>query len=150
MWIKTADLADGPAEDRLNRGDFAALAGLTPANDDERFARAAALVQLGRYEEARPDLVKLTAEPRLGQAAALELALCEMRKIGGDEGVLALVEPVIEKGGAEAAARPRALHLRGLVAMRRVDMQGAVRDVLEAADGFNKLNLTASSVKVNE
>ncbi len=150
VWIKTVDLADGPAEEKLHRGEFSDLAGLAPASDDERFARAAALVQLGRYEEARPDLVKLTADARLGSAAALELALCEMRKIGGDEGVLALVEPVIEKGGAEAAARPRALHLRALVAMRRVDMQGAVKDLLEAADGFSKLNLTAGSAQVND
>jgi tetratricopeptide (TPR) repeat protein len=150
MWIKTVDLADGPAEDRLASGDFAGLADLKAANDDERYARAAALVQLGRYEEARPDLLALTADARLGSAAALELAMCEMRKIGGDDGVLALVEPVIEKGGAEAAARPRALHLRALVAMRRVDMQGAVKDLLEAADGFQKLGLIAGSAQVND
>ncbi|MCC6918804.1 MAG: protein kinase [Alphaproteobacteria bacterium] len=150
MWIKTVDLADGPAEEKLHAGAFAELAAIAPANDDERFARSAALVQLGRYEEARPDLVKLAGDTRLGTAAALELALCEMRKIGGDEGVLALVEPVIEKGGAEAAARPRALHLRGLVAMRRVDMQGAVKDLLEASDGFSKLENVAGSAQVND
>ncbi len=112
MWIKTVDLADGPAEEKLHAGAFAELAAIAPANDDERFARAAALVQLGRYEEARPDLVKLTTDARLGAAAALELALCEMRKIGGDDAVLALLEPVIADGGSEIAARPRAADTR--------------------------------------
>ena len=150
MWIKTVDLLDGPVEDKLHSGAFADLAAVVPANDDERFARAAALVQLGRFEEARGDLQALMAEPRLAAAAALELAACEMRKIGGEAEVLKLIEPVIEKGGAEAAARPRALHLRGLIEMRRVDMQSAVKDLLAAADGYSAVASIPGSAQVND
>lgn len=150
MWIKTVDLIDGPAERKLHDGLFDELAAIAPTNEDERFAKAAALVQLGRYEEARDDLTLLTGVPRLAAAAALELAMCEMRKLGGEMGVLALIEPIIENGGMEAAARPRALHLRALVEMRRIDMQGAVRDLLEAADLFNKLGYVAGSAQVND
>src|SRR5262245_33005955 len=127
MWIKTVDLVDGPAEQKLVAGDFAGLAGISPANDDEKFAKAAALVQLGRFEESRPLLMEAHAAPRLSAAAALELAAYEMRKIGNDDAVLALVDPVIEKGGSEATAQPRAMHLRGLVDMRRADMQAAMK-----------------------
>lgn len=150
MWIKTVDLLDGPAEDKLHAGAFAELAAIAPANDDERFARAAALVQLGRFDEARSDLEQLAAQPRLAAAAALELAACDLRKIGGEADVLRLIEPVIEGGGAEAAARPRALHLRGLVEMRRVDMQGAVKDLLAAADGYDALASIPGSAQVND
>ena len=150
MWIKTVDLADGKAEEDLLAGRFAVLAASSPANDDERFARAAGLVQLGRYEEARPDLLALKDDPRLGRAAALELAMCEMRKIGGDDAVLALLEPVIADGGPEIAARPRALHLRAMVEIRRVDLQGALRDLLEANDLFTALGHTAGSAQVND
>lgn len=150
MWIKTVDLADGPAEDKLVAGDFAALAVITPAGDDEKFARAAALVQLGRFDDAHDDLVALMAVPRLASPAALELAMCEMRKIGGDAAVLKLIDPVIEKGGGEAALMPRAMHLRGLVGMRRADMQGAMKDLLAAADGYGKLGLTEGSAQVND
>ncbi len=150
MWIKTVDLLDGPIEQKLHAGAFAELAAITPTNDDERFARAVALVQIGRFEEARPELARLAAEPRLAAAAALELAACDLRKIGGDADVLKLIEPVIEQGGAEAAARPRALHLRGLIEMRRVDMQSAVKDLLAAADGYAALGSVPGSAQVND
>ena len=42
MWIKTVDLIDGPAEEKLHAAKFAELAAIQPASDDERFARAAA------------------------------------------------------------------------------------------------------------
>ena len=150
MWIKTVDLIDGPAEEKLHAAKFAELAAIRPATDDERFARAAALVQLGRFNEARGDLQALLADKRLGAAAALELAMCEMRGVGGEKAALALIEPVIETGGAEPAARLRALHLRALVAMRRVDMQAAVKDLLEASDGFEKLGLVAGTSQVSD
>ncbi|BCW87328.1 Serine/threonine-protein kinase PknD [Alphaproteobacteria bacterium SO-S41] len=150
MWIKTVDLIDGPVEEKLHAAKFAELAGISPSNSDERFARAAALVQLGRFAEARDDLTKLREEPRLAVAAALELAMCELRGVGGETAALALIEPVIESGGSEEAARPRALHLRALVAMRRVDMQSAVKDLLAAADGFTKLGNVAGSAQVND
>lgn len=150
MWIKTVDLLDGPVEQKLHEGAFSELASIAPANDDERFARAAALVQLGRFEEARPDLEALAGQPRLAAAAALELAACDLRKIGGEADVLKLIEPVIEQGGAEASARPRALHLRGLIEMRRVDMQNAVKDLLAAADGYNALASISGSAQVND
>jgi tetratricopeptide (TPR) repeat protein/predicted Ser/Thr protein kinase len=150
MWIKTVDLLDGPVEQKLHDAAFVELAGITPVNDDERFARGVALAQLGRFDEARADLAPLKDLPRLKAAVALELASCDMRGIGGEEAVLALIAPVIETGGAEAAARPRAVHLRAMIAMRRVDNQSAVKDLLEASEGYTKLGLTAGSAQVND
>ena len=75
MWIKTVDLIDGPAEEKLHAAKFAELAAIQPATDDERFARAAALVQLGRFNEARGDLQALLADKRLGAAAALNVTV---------------------------------------------------------------------------
>jgi tetratricopeptide (TPR) repeat protein len=80
----------------------------------------------------------------------MELAICEMRSIGGEEKALALIEPVLEKGGTQQAVLPRAHHLRALIAMRRIDMQSAIKDLLTAADGFDRINSTAGSAQVND
>lgn len=149
MWIKTIDLADGPIEDKLMSGAFGELADINPANDDERFARAAARVLLRRYDEARADLQALREIPRLKTAAALEIAACELRS-GTDAAVLALVDPIIEQGAGEESAQPRALHLRGVVALRRGEVQDAMRDLLAAADGYARRHVTAGSAQVND
>mgnify|MGYP000031137121 CR=1 FL=1 len=44
----------------------------------------------------------------------------------------------------------RALHLRGLIEMRRVDMQSAVKDLLAAADGYSAVASIPGSAQVND
>ena len=123
---------------RAHAAKFAELAAIQPATDDERFRPPPRSSSSAASTRARGDLQALLSDKRFGAAAALELAMCGCAASAA-KAALALIEPVIETGGAEPAARLRALHLRALVAMRRVDMQAAVRTLLEASDGFEKL-----------
>lgn len=148
MWIKTAALAESAIVKLINAGTFDEAAKAEPATDDDRFAKGIALVQLGRFDEARAMLEPLTADARLGLAAGLELALCDLRKVGGEAEAEARLQPAIEGADVLPVARARALHIRGLIAMRRIDQQQALRDLLEAAEAYQRLGQTEGTAQV--
>ncbi len=147
MWIKTADLDDPEAERLLAAGDARALAELAPANPAKAFARALALCELGRGAEAKPEFEKLAKDARLGAAAALELALLDLRAPGGDAAAEKRLDALKDLGPAASA---RAAHIRGLVQMRRLDHQAAIKALLDAADGYGALGEGRGVAQVND
>jgi tRNA A-37 threonylcarbamoyl transferase component Bud32/Flp pilus assembly protein TadD len=131
MWIATANLPANLASE-LAEGRFVAIAEIPGDDAVVAFARGIAFSNLGRIVEAREALRKASAEPKLSDAALVEIGFLDLNTPNGLVGVAARTKVFLETAAGATLLVARARHLLG-VAQFRLMRAGDALDALTCA-----------------